>query len=237
MSSAFVEGIPDRLREELDRCGYSFAEAARAIGDNSSQGIRDTVSGRKRCSAELLAKLGRVGVDATYVLTGIPAHRYQVAEGGDPATRDAGSIYTIDGSGTGLDVPLYDVEGAAGAGRSLENESVVGTFTIDSETLAQLGLVGARLAGIRVRGDSMEPTLFDGDWTFVNLDDTNFAQAGVFLVWVSGELRIKRVQRLAGGAMYLISDNTHYEKEMIRRGQMQDVAILGRVKTRLGEIS
>ncbi|WP_342595495.1 S24 family peptidase [Salinicola lusitanus] len=145
--------------------------------------------------------------------------------------------YSTFGGSEGQAVPLYDVEGAAGAGRSLENESVVGTFTIDSETLTQLGLVGARLAGIRVRGDSMEPTLFDGDWTFVNLDDTNFAQAGVFLVWVSGELRIKRVQRLAGGAMYLISDNTHYEKEMIRRGQMQDVAILGRVKTRLGEIS
>ncbi|WP_240613938.1 S24 family peptidase [Salinicola acroporae] len=134
-------------------------------------------------------------------------------------------------------MPLYDVEGAAGAGRSLENESVVGTFTIDFETLTQMGLVGARLAGIRVRGDSMEPTLFDDDWVFIDLNDTNFAQAGVFLVWVSGELRIKRLQRLAGGAMLLISDNSYYEKEMIAPDRMQEVHVMGRVRTRMGEIA
>ena len=178
-----------------------------------------------------------VGVDATYVLTGIPAHRYQVSEGEIPTVRDAGNNYTVGDSASVVDVPLYDVEGAAGAGRSLEQETVIGHFPLTAELVAQFGLADARLAGIRVRGDSMEPTLFDGDWTFVNLDDTNWSLGGVFLVWVSGELRIKRVQRLAGGAMYLISDNSHYEKEMIPRGRMQEVAVLGRVKTRLGDIS
>ena len=70
MSSDFVEGIHVRLREELDRLGLKMAEAARAMGEESSQGLRDVCSGRKRASAELIAKLAGIGADAMYVLTG-----------------------------------------------------------------------------------------------------------------------------------------------------------------------
>ncbi|MGQ7245693.1 hypothetical protein ACUN9V_19840 [Salinicola sp. V024] len=45
------------------------------------------------------------------------------------------------------------------------------------------------------------------------------------------------MQRVAGGAWLLISDNPHYEKEMIEPDRMQGVVVLGRVRTRLGEIS
>jgi plasmid maintenance system antidote protein VapI len=58
------------LRDELERLGLSMAEAARAIGEESSQGIRDVCSGRKRASAELVAKLSVAGVDVLYTLTG-----------------------------------------------------------------------------------------------------------------------------------------------------------------------
>ncbi|WP_416221207.1 XRE family transcriptional regulator [Salinicola sp. LHM] len=223
--------VGQRLKSERERLGMTqTAFAGKAGITKNTQLLYET--DQRHPKADYLVALDKIGVDVLYTLTGKHAASSEHSDGGQK-----GIFSDSSGDLGGCRVPLYDVEGAAGAGRSLENESVVGTFTIDSETLAQLGLVGARLAGVRVRGDSMEPTLFDGDWTFVNLDDTNFAQAGVFLVWVSGELRIKRVQRLAGGAMYLISDNTHYEKEMIARDRMQEVAVLGRVKTRLGEIS
>lgn len=59
----------------------------------------------------------------------------------------------------------------------------------------------------------------------------------MFLLTVSGERRIKRVQRLAGGALYLISDNEHYQPEMIKPEQMREVEILGRCEVRIGRIS
>ncbi|RJX32323.1 MAG: hypothetical protein C4516_04290 [Oxalobacter sp.] len=46
------------------------AAAAKAIGDQDSQGLRDVIGGRKRLSAELLAALSTTGVDVQYVLTG-----------------------------------------------------------------------------------------------------------------------------------------------------------------------
>lgn len=65
-----MEEIHIRLRDELERLGLSMAEAARVIGEDSSQGIRDVCSGRKRASAELVAKLSVAGVDVLYTLTG-----------------------------------------------------------------------------------------------------------------------------------------------------------------------
>lgn len=69
MSSIDAELLRNRLREEIDRFG-SIAEAARRIGEEDSLGLRDVCSGRKRLTAELLARLVVEGVDAIYVLTG-----------------------------------------------------------------------------------------------------------------------------------------------------------------------
>ncbi|MCH4809785.1 S24 family peptidase [Vreelandella neptunia] len=61
-------------------------------------------------------------------------------------------------------------------------------------------------------------------------------QEVVFLLLVSGERRIRRVQRLTGGALYLISDNDHYQPEMIKPQDMHDVEILGRCEIRIGRV-
>ncbi|WP_315857840.1 MULTISPECIES: S24 family peptidase [unclassified Halomonas] len=57
------------------------------------------------------------------------------------------------------------------------------------------------------------------------------------LLLVNGEVRIKRVQRVTGGAWLLISDNPRYEKELIKLQDMKDVEILGRCEIRIGRIS
>ncbi|MCC5882498.1 MAG: S24 family peptidase [Halomonas sp.] len=135
------------------------------------------------------------------------------------------------------EVRLYDVEGAAGAGRDLEGERIEGHIYFPEAQLAAMGIEPTQVAGIKVRGDSMETTLADGDWVLVNLASRDIRQEGVFLLTVSGERRIKRVQRLAGGALYLISDNEHYQPEMIKPEQMREVEILGRCEVRIGRIS
>ena len=102
--------------------------------------------------------------------------------------------------------------------------------------LAEQGLDPAQVVGIKVRGDSMDGTLADGDWVLVDRSNRDPKQEGVFLLLVSGERRIKRVQRLAGGALYLISDNDHYQPEMIKPQDMHDVEILGRCEIRIGRV-
>lgn len=239
MSSKDVEEMLDRLRSEIARAGFqSLAEASRAAGDETPQGLRDVVSGRKRCSVEYLMRLGEIGVDVTYVMTGQPTSSER---GGAPAAyrvSDGAPVAAASGPGEGLaEVPLYDVEGAAGSGRDLECERVEGVVHFPETELSALGISPARVAGVRVRGDSMEPTLADGDWVLINRGDRPERPEGVFLLLVEGERRIKRVQRVAGGAWMLISDNTHYRPEMIPPENLSAVEILGRCAVRIGRIS
>lgn len=65
-----MENIHIRLKEELERLDLSMAKAAFLMGEDSSQGLRDVCSGRKRASAELIAKLVSIGADVLYILTG-----------------------------------------------------------------------------------------------------------------------------------------------------------------------
>jgi phage repressor protein C with HTH and peptisase S24 domain len=151
---------------------------------------------------------------------------------------DGAPLAAATGPGPGLaEVKLYDVEGAAGGGRSLEGERVEGVIHFPEAELAALGVSAARVAGVKVRGDSMDDTLADGDWVLVDLDNRDPRRSGVFLLWQSGERRIKRVQRLPGGALQLISDNTHYPPEMVTPEEMGEVAILGRCEVRIGRVS
>lgn len=76
-----MELLHKRLRDELARVGLSGAQASRDIGLPDSQGLRDVLAGRKRLTAEMLALLTKIGVDATYVLVG------QYSNASDPAER------------------------------------------------------------------------------------------------------------------------------------------------------
>lgn len=65
-----LDEIRIRLRQEIDNSGLSLAAASRAAGEPSPQRLKDVVSGRQKCTADLLANLIHIGVDSFYVLTG-----------------------------------------------------------------------------------------------------------------------------------------------------------------------
>ncbi len=227
MSIGSVENIPQRLRDELTRLGLSQAEASRRSGESSPQRLKDVLAGRQRCPADLVARLATIGVDYSYVLTGEAL--------GAPDAQPLG-LPVADTGPDLVPVSMYDIEAAAGAGRSFEGEPIKTTLQFPRSELTAQGLDPAQIVGVQVRGDSMDGTLADGDWVLVNRANRDPKQEGVFLLLLSGERRIKRVQRLAGGALYLISDNELYQPEMIKPQDMGDLEILGRCEIRIGRV-
>ncbi|MEQ4541158.1 MAG: S24 family peptidase [Billgrantia sp.] len=222
------------MKTERIKLSLSQEELAQ-LGGVSRRAQASYESGERSPRAEYLEAVALAGVDVGYVLTG-----QRSVEPSVPAQRvaDGAPVEAANVPGQGLaEVKLYDVEGAAGAGRDLESERIEGFIYFPEVQLAALGIQPTQVAGIKVRGDSMESTLADGDWVLVNLANRDIRKEGVFLLTVSGERRIKRVQRLAGGALYLISDNEHYQPEMIKPEQMREVEILGRCEVRIGRIS
>ncbi|WP_417329550.1 XRE family transcriptional regulator [Halomonas cupida] len=225
--------IGERLKEERERLGLSQTALA-AIGGVGKTTQINYEKGLRNPDSAYLTAVSEDGIDLMYVLTGTRS----VDQGEGSSANDL-----LNGSQNGtfdegmIRVPLYDIEAAAGAGRSLEVEEVEATLYFPVEQLSEQGLDPANVVGVKVRGDSMDGTLADGDWVLVDRSQREPKPDGVFLLLVHGERRIKRVQRVAGGAWLLISDNEHYQTEMIKPEDKKDVQILGRCEIRIGRIS
>ena len=79
-----------------------------------------------------------------------------------------------------------------------------------------------------VMGDSMEPTLSDGDLVLVDLSRRDLAKEGIFAVRIHDGLAVKRLQRLGRARVRVISDNPLYPPEE-RDLENSDFEIIGRV--------
>jgi transcriptional regulator with XRE-family HTH domain len=140
-------------------------------------------SGDRAPKADYLGAAAQAGMDVQYVLTG---NRMVSGTNGSPAAyrvEDGALLAAAAGPGPGMAaVALYDVEGAAGDGRSLEGERIEGELYFPEAQLAALGVSPGQVAGVKVRGDSMEGTLDDGDWVLVDLANRDPRRSGVFLL-------------------------------------------------------
>ena len=83
-------------------------------------------------------------------------------------------------------------------------------------------------------GDSMEPQIGNGDLLLVDTTDQTVRNFGIYVLEVKAERLVKRVQRTFDGSLILISDNGHYQPEMIRADIAPEVRIVGRVIWRGG---
>lgn len=104
-------------------------------------------------------------------------------------------------------VPRIDAAVSAGPGAITEMDIVAGTEAVDPALIRRLGVRAAALSIVTARGDSMLPTIADGDELMVDGDDR--AGEGLFVLRHEGALVVKRLLR-RGGALHLVSDNTAY---------------------------
>lgn len=120
---------------------------------------------------------------------------------------DEGELGGVPAPPAGVRVPRLDVAASAGPGALVDGEVTIGADVVDAALARRLGLTAGAVAIIRVRGDSMEPGLMDGDEILV--DTTNRKpgeKGGVFVIRIDGAVMVKRVAR-RGGALEAGSDN------------------------------
>lgn len=106
-------------------------------------------------------------------------------------------------------VPRIDVRASAGPGAIAGEERARAGMTFPPELLRELG-VGrtAALSMIRVAGESMAPTLRDGDDILIDRDDAAARlRDGIYVLRVGDALIVKRVALRAGGGVAVLSDN------------------------------
>ena len=138
----------------------------------------------------------------------------------DLAERDRALLaayFRIDASELGgvRTVPMatirrLDVEASAGSGALSGDDPSAAPMLLDPRLIETLGLDPAHAAMLRARGDSMEPTISDGDQIVVDERKTRpTAAPAIFVLRVEGALLVKRVSRTTEG-LRIVSDNLAY---------------------------
>lgn len=203
----------EHVRKELDRLiqqrrlGYS--SISRLIGRNSSyiQQFIKRGSPRKLDDDDRRTLASFFGVDEQVL-------------GGPPAPMRDGLI----------EIPVLNVDASAGFGAIAESETAHTRFGFDERWLGRLTRAkSASLSIIHVLGDSMEPTLSDGDEVLVDASDQGSRlRDGIYVLRADDALVVKRVTLKPGGRKITISsDNSAYPSwDDVDRSEIQ---VVGRV--------
>ncbi|WP_420143326.1 S24 family peptidase [Sphingobium sp.] len=109
-------------------------------------------------------------------------------------------------------VPRLALGASAGLGSLDDDERAAGVMAFDARWLRHLGVRPQRVSIIRVDGESMAPTLNDGDDIMVDHDDdATRLRDGVYVLRLDGVLMVKRIAMgPRRGGFSVVSDNPHY---------------------------
>lgn len=119
-----------------------------------------------------------------------------------------------------ISIPQYDIRAAMGHGQvPAEYSEVIRNVVIREEVLREKGVTytsAQALSMITGWGQSMEGTINDKDPVIVDRGVNDYQGEGVYVLSWHGDLLIKRLQRKDQDHVWLISDNSKYEKQPAR---------------------
>lgn len=194
-----LEGRPPSSRR--------LAEVCEALGLEFYVGPPRVPEGKRMDARELAHELDRLAIEARRIADDVE---------GAPAEFDQNVLY--------VSAPRYEVQAAAGSGEEVLDESVKGYLGFNKTWLREQNLSASNLAVIEVRGDSMEPTLHDGDSVLLDMRSPQLKDGGIYTLRRGGELLVKRLRR-QGASWLIVSDNLSYAVESLD----ENVDVLGRV--------
>lgn len=121
-----------------------------------------------------------------------------------------------------ISIDILDATACCGMGIENFMENVIGQWNIPLLEYRTISTTSApdNVKMIRVKGDSMAPTIKDGDWVLV---DTSFRAPdsdGIYLLKISTGLAIKRLQGSVGNNITIISDNPKYPPVTASSGEI-----------------
>lgn len=187
----------------------------------------------------------RVGIDPNWLLTGVGEMSLQalplevISEGPlEPTLKDlaaeavtAQDEYQVwaDNVDGGAFAPIrYYRNARVSAGHGAQNYDATPDALLFSKAfLKTIGAKPASLFLVRVKGDSMYPTLQSG-WTVMIDSSRTEVTSGIYVVRVGCEEVCKRLEARPGGVVKVISDNRMYEEYEIGPGR-DDFEVIGKV--------
>lgn len=138
-----------------------------------------------------------------------------------------------------VELPRYEVEASAGGGKAVLAELPDNHLRISEDWFGRHAPRNAHLGVIDIVGDSMWPTLLDGDLAVVNFDAAtprHLAGGGIFVFTVGDDLYVKRMVLQPDRKLIAASDNPEYPPYTFdMNDEHADVIVHGKVVWTAGE--
>ena len=154
-------------------------------------------------------------VDLTWLLTGEQSASSQVA--GTPRNSDL------------VFAPMFDVQASAGQGSDVVAEDIEDYFAFNKSFLSrQLNVSGEELVFVTISGDSMLPTLHDGDRVLVDMSQKVVSHEGLYLLQSEDGLMAKRLSD-KNGTLLVVSDNADYDNWTLTASARESNPVTGKI--------
>jgi len=110
---------------------------------------------------------------------------------------------------------------------ALSSNTSIGFLSLPDTEYSNITQISANLVKmLRVEGDSMSPTLKDGDYVLADFSFHKFLSDGLYIILVADRLIVRRLQKLSSSECLLISDNPSYKPITL---PLKKVTIIGKV--------
>lgn len=257
-----------RLREERERLGLTQPDFG-ALGGVGKQSQINYESGKRLPDVSYLTALGGHGVDVAYLLTGVESGFRLLPGGGfevpdlagallqhavraarptiakiqaqmrdyDPADQSDKDL-TPDPTAFAV-IPLHAASLAAGLGANNDHEGVIDHLAFSRAWLKRIGVGASNAVLARADGESMAPTIQDGDLLLIDRSRRDVpVRSGatvpkrppaIYALLEDGAARVKRLARPEAGILVLASDNPAHPPEVLSGREAERLTIIGRV--------
>jgi len=252
-----MEHWSERFREIREKHRMSQAEIGRVIGKDATQVSRYERGAVKKFPNGLYKLLdGVFSEDELEYIEKGKDKAIQISQG-DKSVGYIGSVggHVITGDDNGHDIvqesperygsdevvlPYYPETYASAGGGAFNGFDTSSPVSISRGFLqSYFGIIAAKgLHIINVVGDSMEPTLKNGEMIFVNpIENEGFRDGGVYVLMCGDTILVKRVRQHPITKEYtLISDNPDVEDITLTIDESSDCRFVGRVVGSMGVV-
>lgn len=205
-----------RIRQVVDLF-KNHTEAAEIAG-RSTDAVGNWVSGKTVPAFDVLARLAHVKkVSLEWLASG------------------KGAMYAgeLVAAGVVADfsyIPRYAVRAGAGSGQLVESENLLGFLAFRTDWIrTRLRRNPANLAVLEAFGDSMHPTIADGDIMLVDLSEERVRGPAIYVILAGNEAIVKRIELTIEGWLVVKSDNPAYETRTLKGEQAEEFRCIGKV--------
>lgn len=215
--------LAERLKTARESSGYDQKTMAEQLGI-SFRSWQDYELGKSVPGGKVFEALVKLGFNANWVLIG-------AGEMKPDGSKDPRHVTNATEPNEGfVQIPRYEVSASAGGGAVIHSEQIVDHLTFKADWVRNaLGIPVSDLALINVKGDSMEPTLSNGDVILIDMGKDGFDDNAVYVLRLNGTLLVKRVKRNFDGSVLVSSDNAMYPPDTIKDDMVDTLNVVGRV--------